>query len=125
MRIIIAGSRTWTDYGEILSVMEHEVIPIVDVSEIVSGTAMGADRLGETWADQHNVPIKQFPALWWVHGRGAGFIRNEEMAEYADGLVLFWDGKSKGSANMLKHAEERNLLLWNIIKEACNGKAQQ
>lgn len=33
----------------------------------------------------------------WSLGKGAGHKRNTQMAEYADGAIIFWDGKSKGS----------------------------
>jgi hypothetical protein len=71
------------------------------VAEIVSGGARGVDQLGEQWAKQHHVPVRQFPAQWDRFGKSAGMIRNLEMAQYADGLVAIWDGHSRGTANMI------------------------
>lgn len=39
-------------------------------------------------------------------GRKAGPLRNKQMAEYADGVVLFWDQKSRGTRSMLGFAKE-------------------
>ena len=69
---------------------------------VVSGTANGADKLGEVWATHRLLEIKRFPANWEKYGRGAGHIRNSEMADYADALICFWDGISKGSENMIQ-----------------------
>ncbi len=103
MKIIIAGGRDFKDYDllcrkadKILS-RQHEV-------EVVSGTAKGADKLGERYADERGYAIKRFPADWGTHGRKGGAIRNEDMAIYADGLILFWNGMSRGSRHMLEIA---------------------
>ena len=50
-----------------------------------------------------------------VWQRAAGYVRNQEMAEYADGLVASWDGKSKGTAMMIELAMERNLATQVIL----------
>ena len=70
------------------------------LTEIVSGKARGIDQLGEAWARAREIPVKEFPADWDTHGKIAGVIRNREMAEYADGALVLWDGKSRGSQNM-------------------------
>lgn len=106
MKVIIAGSRTFSNYPYLQSVMEELDIPI---TEIVSGTAKGADKLGEQYAKDNNIPIKQFPADWDKYGKAAGFLRNKEMANYADALVAFWDGSSRGTKHMISIAEQRNL----------------
>ena len=107
MKIIIAGGRRFSDYKE-LSMVCNEVIgewnPNNSDPEIVSGTANGADRLGEKYANEKKYSIEQFPADWETNGRAAGYIRNLEMAKYSDGLIAFWDGKSKGTRNMINLA---------------------
>jgi hypothetical protein len=79
------------------------------ITEVVTGKAKGADTLGEKWARcVANLPVKEFPADWKTHGLKAGPIRNGEMADYADGLIVFiWNG-SRGSANMLEQMQNRN-----------------
>ena len=113
-KIIIAGSRKFNDYeylkksidwllsGEPYCVNEKPI-------EIVSGTANGADKLGERYAKEYGYLVKQFPASWNEYGKSAGYIRNKQMAEYADICCVFWDGKSKGSQHMINLAKECGL----------------
>lgn len=77
--------------------------------EIVSGTAKGADSLGEKFANNMGYKIKTFPPAWEEFGKAAGYIRNKEMAEYADALIVFWDGESKGTKHMIDLATKKNL----------------
>lgn len=71
------------------------------VKEVVSGGAQGVDASGEAIAELHGIPVKVFRADWKKHGKAAGPIRNAEMASYADALVAVWDGKSRGTGNMI------------------------
>ena len=98
MKVIIAGGRDFDNY-EYLS----EVMNSLDfiVTEVVCGGARGADSLGEQWAKTNRVQLKYFYPDWDGLGKAAGHIRNREMAEYGDYLVAFWDGKSKGTQNMI------------------------
>lgn len=104
MRVIIAGSRTITNYQALLAAIRDSGMPI---SEVVSGCARGADELGLRWAQENNVPVKRFPADWARYGRAAGPFRNAEMARYAKahpsggGLIALWDGRSHGTHNMI------------------------
>lgn len=103
-RIIIAGSRTITDYHFLAKYMD-DYIEMEDLDphgiEIVSGTARGVDQMGEQWAAFHQFPVIRFPAKWKTYGRSAGHRRNAAMAEYATHLVAFWDGKSRGTKSMI------------------------
>ena len=65
-----------------------------------------------TWAFRTGTDVKEFPANWARHGRSAGPIRNQEMAEYADALIALWDGKSKGTENMISEAQKRGLKVY-------------
>ena len=113
VKVIIAGSRDFDDYemmvGRMLQVERALHDNKQEMAEVVSGHAKGADKLGETWAWFNNIPVKLFPADWQHKGKAAGIVRNRQMAEYADVLVLFWDGKSRGSLNMLQTARELGL----------------
>jgi ABC-type enterochelin transport system substrate-binding protein len=105
--IIIAGGRTFNDYDSLKDTLD-EILTVEDF-EVVSGGARGVDALGERYAKEKGHSVKLFPADWDKHGKAAGPIRNEEMAKYADGLVAFWDGSSRGTASMIKKAEKHNL----------------
>lgn len=102
MRVIIAGSRSFNDYSRLISAIKDSELHI---TEIVSGGAKGADKLGEEWADMYHIPIKQFIPDWYNLGKAAGMIRNKEMAEYGDSAIVFWDGQSKGSKNMIEQMQ--------------------
>lgn len=79
------------------------------ITSVVCGMAPGADCVGWAWAHVNNIPIDERPANWKRYGKSAGPIRNYEMAERADALILLWDGISPGSRNMLNVANFRNL----------------
>ena len=110
-KVIVAGSRTFNDYlllEEKLDKILSNKLPDV---EIVSGTADGADRQGELYANKNKLPIKRFPADWNTHGKKAGYLRNLEMAKYADACIVFWNGTSKGTKHMIDIANKYNLPL--------------
>lgn len=108
MKVIIAGGRDFDDFNLLCEKCDHILSQQTDI-EIVSGTANGADKLGEKYAIQKGHTIKQFPADWEKHGRRAGYKRNLEMAAYADALIAFWDGHSRGTKHMIDIAETGNL----------------
>lgn len=107
MKTIIAGCREFTDYNLLKSKVDYYRKDNA-ITEVVCGGATGADALGENYAVQNGIPVKGFPADWNKHGKAAGPIRNRQMAEYADCLIAVWDGKSRGTKNMI---DEMNRLM--------------
>jgi hypothetical protein len=103
IKVIIAGGRNFDDFNKLCQVCEEFLQDQNDI-EIVSGAYKGADLLGERYAAERHHPIKQFPANWCRYGKSAGHKRNIEMAAYADALIAFWDGKSKGTKHMIELA---------------------
>ena len=107
MKMIIAGSRDFTDYGYVCRAMKEVTNSmLLPVTEEICGMQEGVDLLGKRWADERGIPVKPFYPDWGRYGLSAGPKRNKEMADYADYLVLFWDevvrGKiGRGSSNML------------------------
>jgi len=110
MKIIIAGSREFNNYRLLKSSVDY-YLKNVQEPIIVSGTAKGADRLGERYAKENGYEILRYPAKWKLYDLAAGYIRNEEMAKIADACILFWDGKSKGTKHMKEISEKYNLRL--------------
>lgn len=106
-KVIVAGSRDFNDYGLLCRTL-NELFGSFNI-EIVSGCARGADKLGEQYADDHWIPKKLFPANWGKYGKSAGYRRNEQMAQYADILVAFWDYSSPGTRHMINLARQYNL----------------
>lgn len=112
MKVIIAGSRhmPFSHYPLIAqAAARFEAMTGQKITEVVCGLARGADTFGRKWAMcEANLPVSDFPADWETYGKGAGPIRNGQMADYADGLIAFqWDG-SRGTANMVEQMQNRN-----------------
>ncbi len=110
IKVIIAGGRNFDDFNKLCQVCDEFLQDQNDI-EIVSGACKGADFLGEKYAAERNYPIKQFPADWRRYGKSAGLKRNTEMAAYADALIAFWDGESKGTKHMIDLATQAGLKL--------------
>ena len=111
MRLIIAGGR---DY--IFKKKDFDKIAKIEgITEVVSGCARGADSCGEEWAIQNGISIKKFPADWDTHGLKAGHIRNGQMAEYAEAVVLLPGGK--GTDNMFKQAKQKGLTIFDLRED--------
>ena len=109
MHTIIAGSRTVTEYNELIkAIRASDITPTV----IISGTAQGADKLGERYGAEHNIPVERFSADWDMYGKRAGYIRNVEMTNAAEALICLWDGVSKGALHMINIAKERGLKIY-------------
>jgi len=108
MKVIIAGGRDFFDYARLCVYCDY-ILQDYDMVEIVSGAAGGADRLGERYAKEKRHKLKLFPAEWDTYGKSAGYKRNEEMAKYANGLIAFWDGESKGTKHMIDIAKKHKL----------------
>ncbi len=110
--VICAGCRKFNDYHLLAIKLDQFCIAHKDANvEIVSGTCRGADKLGEQYAKEQNLKCKQFPAEWKKFGRGAGPIRNREMAKYASHLIAFWDGNKNrsGTWSMIQIATKLGL----------------
>lgn len=103
MKVIIAGPRDLWDRQAVERGIREGPFPI---SEVVCGDAKGIDTVGAQWAADNDIPVKHFPADWGTHGKRAGFMRNAEMAEYADALIAV-DVGSPGTANMIRQMEAR------------------
>ena len=108
-RVIIAGTRDFADYEALKTYADYKLSRIEDSIEIVSGGSRGADTLGEQYAREKGYSIKRFPAEWEKYGRSAGPRRNEAMARYADALLAYWDGESRGTKNMIELAKANGL----------------
>jgi len=126
-KVIVAGGRDFNDFPRMVMDLD-KLLKNKDSVQIVSGTALGADRLGESYARTRGLSLKQFPAPWRdIEGKPeseigttkggekywklAGHFRNEQMADYGDALVAYWDEKSGGTGNMIKLAKRKKLLV--------------
>ena len=125
MKVIIAGNRDFNNRGIFENAMTWLLPSDSDYAEsieIISGGCTGADALAEIYAKEWDIPLKVFPADWEKYGKSAGPIRNEQMAKYATSngdhafLIAFWDGKSRGTKNMIdmafKYGLDVHVFMW-------------
>ena len=127
MKTIIAGCRYKDPENKIVfDDLEIVALAVLEsnfkISEIVSGRAIGVDSLGEQIAMQLNLPLSLFPANWNKYGKSAGYIRNKEMAKYADAAIIIWDGESDGTKNMIDEMKKLNKPCYVKIFKDINDK---
>lgn len=113
MKAVVAGGRDFKDYDLLKSTLDNFQQEYGNITEVVSGTALGVDKLGEQYANENNIPIKRFVPDWKGLGKRAGFVRNSQMGNYAKEhngmLVAFWDKQSKGTKGMIDYANKIGL----------------
>lgn len=121
--LIIAGSRTFKNYFEARRIVSS-TLSNRNPKEvtIISGGARGADNIGEMFAKEFGTGLSIYKADWDSYGKKAGHIRNEEMAKVGDGLLLFWDGESKGSQNMMFQALDKNIPVFVVYFDPITQK---
>jgi len=121
MRLAVVGSRDFNNYDLLKEILDY-VHNLKEVTMFVSGGAKGADKLGERWADENNIPKEIYPAEWNnlddepciikynSYGKPynclAGHNRNELIVKNSDKIIAFYNGISKGTANTIKLCEE-------------------
>ena len=98
MKIAAIGSRSVkiSDIGKYIS----------DADEIVSGGAVGVDSCAEEYAKSNGLKLTVFLPQYEKYGRAAPIVRNKKIVDYADKIIAFWDGKSKGTLSVIKYAEK-------------------
>lgn len=90
MKVAVIGSRglTVSDLGRYLP---------ENTTEIVSGGAKGVDTSAREYALSHGIKLTEFLPEYTKYGRSAPLKRNITIIEYADIVLAFWDGKSRGT----------------------------
>jgi predicted Rossmann fold nucleotide-binding protein DprA/Smf involved in DNA uptake len=130
MKVIITGSRDIINPLQAVAKAINASGWLMQITEVVSGTARGIDRAGERWAEDNQVKLKTFPAVWndlsgsdgmpvvervkgtRKYNAVAGHNRNQKMAAYSDALVAIWDGVSSGTKNMIDTATKEGLKVY-------------
>jgi hypothetical protein len=104
-RVAIVGSRDYPD----LSRVRTYVAGLPDDTVIISGGARGVDREAERAARTRGLRTLIFPADWTTYGKRAGYVRNQTIVDHADDVVAFWDGRSPGTADTIRKAQQAGL----------------
>ena len=103
MRIAIVGSRSIT--------VEHIEKYVSSCDEIVSGGARGVDACAADYARRNGIKLTEFLPQYERYGRAAPIVRNRQIVDYADKVIVFWDGHSKGTLSVIQYAR--------AIKKSC------
>ena len=94
-KVVVAGGRDFDHsnqtYRELGYAWLDKLLAKHPNLELISGRARGADQFGEHWSESRNVFVHAVPADWDRYGKSAGYRRNVEMADMADGVLCFWD----------------------------------
>ena len=99
MKMAILGSRNLTNIA-----LEKYVLD--DVDEIVSGGAVGVDSCAAEYAKLRKIKLTEFIPEYERYGRAAPIVRNKKIVDYADKILVFWDGSSKGTLSVIKYADK-------------------
>lgn len=102
MNVAVIGSRSFKDYEKVKQTLSR-----LKITLIISGGAVGADTLGERYADENNIPKKIFLPDWEKYGKKAGFLRNTDIINEAELIIAFWDNTSKGTKDSIEKAEKQ------------------
>ena len=101
MKVAIIGSRN-------LTVTDLETYLPEGTTEIVSGGAKGVDSCAKAVALSRGLKVVEFLPDYNRYGKAAPLRRNEEIAEYADVVLAFWDGTSRGTKFMIDYCKKNN-----------------
>ena len=106
MKVGIVGSRYYNDYKSFVTEIENIFFENNWApTEIVSGGAMGVDRMAWQYALVKKIKYKEFPADWKAYGKIAGPMRNTQIIDYADVIITFWDYSSTGTRDSIEKAK--------------------
>ena len=98
MKVAIVGSRG-------LEIEDFTPYLPPDVTEIVSGGAKGIDQCAAAYAHDHGLKLTEYKPDYRRFGRGAPLKRNLEIVDYADFVLIVWDGASRGSRYVIQACE--------------------
>ena len=109
MKIAIIGSRN-------IEIENFDLYLPQSVSEIVSGGAKGIDTCAKKYAEKNNIKLKEFLPQYDRYGRAAPLKRNVDIIKYADEVLAFWDGKSKGTKYVIEMCKKLGKKVMVIYK---------
>ena len=117
-RLMVTGSRTWTD-GEAIALELQFIAKKYKNVVLVSGHAIGADRIAEAVATDLGWVIEIHEPDWTLNGKSAGFKRNTAMLESdVQAVLAFHKDGSSGTADAIKKAKERKIPTRVLVEES-------
>jgi len=115
MKLAIVGSRN-------IMIDDLEKYLPEGVTEIVSGGAKGVDSCARDFALGHGIKLTEFLPEYKKYGRSAPLKRNMQIIEYSDAVLVFWDGKSKGSEFVINQCKKLNKEIKIILRKKYPAK---
>ena len=112
LRVIVAGSRDATNVKGAREALLDMAKPFKKVI-VLNGLATGGDAIGGELCKELGYDIDLHKANWYPSGvldRSAGYKRNYRMSMVANHLIALWDGKSKGTKNMIDIMKGRTVV---------------
>jgi len=121
LKLAVVGSRSCSDDMLIIEYLTYISVLWEDPKqedsfrmELVSGGAKGPDTIAERWAKVCRIPTKIFLPDWDKYGKAAGFIRNQQIVDYCNMVLAFWDRKSKGTKDSIDKALKAGKPVWIV-----------
>lgn len=111
MKTIITGTRNVNDIEIVRAALWNAKSSGILITEVVSGGCRGVDLLGERLAREHGFSVTVFSTDCNANSGTAGLIRSTKIIDYADALIAVWDGKSRGTFDMISRARKRGLIV--------------
>lgn len=110
MKLVIAGSRGIDEISTLKKAIKESPFDISDVDKVITGGADGVDTLAMNFCIDEKINFEVvYPDYDKFSHKVAPIKRNEEMAEKGDCLLAIWDGKSKGTKNMIENSKSQDL----------------
>jgi hypothetical protein len=113
LKLAVIGSRNFTDFDFFKKELEH----LKEETDIVylSGGAVGTDSLCKRFCKENNFQLIEFLPDYEQYGKAATHIRNSQIIEVSDALIVFWDGSSPGTKSMIEKGKKKGLKV-KIVK---------
>jgi len=117
MRVLVTGSRDWSDPDLVVAALEAEAVGDPKMVVVHGGNGAGVDAIADRWATERGITVEVHPARWNEEGKRAGPLRNERMVRKgADLCLAFIRDNSRGAEDCARRAQAAGILT-NIYRE--------
>lgn len=120
MRVVVCGSRTWTDRKSV----RDRMVELPPGTEVITGAARGADTLADNYASELGLNRVIFPINWTGQGKAAGALRDRRMLDLGPDLVIAFraDGESRGTDDMIEECRKRGIPFEVVMRIGRRGE---
>lgn len=112
MKICIIGSRSIDKAEFVIPIIDRFIKDhVVGTPVILSGGAKGVDQITKSYAKVNNINLVEFLPYHLIDNRTPFsskyfFLRNKQMIDNADKVLIIWDTRSKGTEYGIKYAQK-------------------